>query len=57
MASTKKRKYPKQPKQSAPLSTWERYKERCKDVDRHNAKVEADAKKKKTIIAGIRKGR
>jgi hypothetical protein len=57
MASSKNRKYPKQPKTSAPLSTWERYKMKCKEVDQHNAKVAADAKKKQTIIAGIRKGR
>lgn len=55
MASVKKRQYPKTPKQSASLATWERYKERCKEVNKHNDKLVADAKKKKTTIASISK--
>lgn len=57
MAATKKRKYPKQPKQSASLEVWQRYKERIKEVDRHNAKILADAKKKKSVIAAIQKAK
>lgn len=38
-------KYPKKPKQSAPLSSWERYDARCKEVEKRNRQREADYKK------------
>lgn len=51
----KKKSYPKQPKQSASLSTWETYHDKCKAVDKHNAQLEADAKKKKALIDKVKK--
>lgn len=33
----KARKHPKKPKTSAPLSTWEKYDARCKQIDKENA--------------------
>jgi hypothetical protein len=48
------RKYPKTPKRGATLATMNRYKERCREVDRHNnAKVSEYNKK----IDDIRKAR
>jgi len=44
------KKHPKKPKQSAPLSAWERYTAKCKAVDKHNAEIERDKKKKASII-------
>lgn len=49
----KKRKYPKRPKQSASLQVWKNYEARCKEVDKHNAQLEKDAKAKKSIISKI----
>jgi hypothetical protein len=46
----KHKKYPKKPKQSAPLSSWESYTAKCKAVDKHNAEIERDKKKKASII-------
>ena len=51
----RKLKYPKRPKQSASLSTWERYQARCKEIDKINNQREADARKKKSIIEKTRK--
>jgi hypothetical protein len=50
-----KKKYPKKPKVSASLAVLERYLEKRKEVDKHNAQIEADKKKKKTLIEKIRK--
>ena len=36
-------KYPKKPKQSAPLSSWERYDARVKEVDKINADKKKEA--------------
>jgi hypothetical protein len=40
MAKTKKApkalKHPKKPKASAPLSSWERYDAKCKEIDKKN---------------------
>lgn len=46
----KKRKYPKMPKQSATLSTWKRYEDRVKEVDRYNSSIEKEKNEKKKII-------
>lgn len=46
----KKRKYPKMPRQSAPLSTWKRYEDRVKEVDRYNSSIEKEKNEKKKII-------
>lgn len=46
----KKKKLPKRPKQSKPLATWERYEDKVNEVRKHNASVDAAAKKKKSLI-------
>lgn len=46
----KKKKYPKKPKASATLKSWENYAAKCKEVDKYNSQLEADKKKKETII-------
>lgn len=46
----KKKKYPKRPKESAPLSTWRRYEERVKEVDKYNNSLEKEKNEKKKII-------
>jgi len=46
----KLKKLPKKPRQSAPLSTWERYNERVKEVQKYNRQIESDAKKKSNLI-------
>lgn len=51
----KKRKYPKQPKASASLQTWQNYHARCKEVDRYNASIVSDKKKKSSIISSVNK--
>lgn len=43
-------KHPKKPKTSAPLSTWERYDKRCKEVDKKNRERQS---KHKSTINGI----
>jgi hypothetical protein len=51
----KKLKYPKKPKTTAPLSTWERYMARVKEVDKINSQIDSDKKKKAALIAKARK--
>lgn len=51
----KNKKMPKKPAQSASLATWERYAEKVKEVEKHNAQVEADKKKKAKAISYARK--
>ncbi|KAA0992770.1 hypothetical protein [Dyadobacter aurulentus] len=45
----KPKKYPKSPKQSASLQTWENYKAKCAAVDKHNSQIVADKKKKEAV--------
>ena len=47
---TKHKKHPKKPKVSASLATWERYSAKCKEVDKHNAQIDRDKKKKASLI-------
>ena len=49
--AAKKKSYPKRPKISAPLSSWENYHEKVKSVDKFNADLIKDKKKKQTLIA------
>jgi len=51
----KKKRLPKRPKKSSPLSVWERYKDRVSAVKAYNKKLEADEAKKKKIIESTRK--
>ena len=50
-----KKKYPKKPKASASLKVWENYKVKVKDVDKYNAQLEADKRKKAALIKQLRK--
>lgn len=50
----KLRKYPKKPKRNASLTTMNRYTERCREVDKHNATKVSEYNKK---IADIKKAR
>ena len=50
MGAIKMLKYPKKPKQSAPLSSWERYDARVKEVDKINADKKKEAQKKSSLI-------
>ncbi|MDX9696023.1 MAG: hypothetical protein RBT49_09550 [Bacteroidales bacterium] len=57
MAKLKMLKYPKKPKQSASVVTLERYIERCKEIDKENAKRKAQNAKRETLkkrVAGIK---
>lgn len=51
--AVKKRKYPKQPKAGASLQTWERYKARIQEVDKHNNAIEQSKKKKEAVIKQV----
>lgn len=55
MATPKKKKHPKRPKQSASLERWKKYEEDCKTIDKHNAQIDSDEKKKKDLIKKISK--
>lgn len=50
----KKRKLPKKPRQGAPLSTWERYEKKRKEVEDYNKQLEKDKAKKEAIIRKYR---
>lgn len=59
MAKLKMIKYPKAPKNSASVATKERYLERCREIDKENAKRKAENKKSDELskkIAAIRRG-
>ena len=45
-----KKKAPKAPKRSASLQVWERYHARLAEVEKHNRSVDADKKKKESLI-------
>ena len=47
------KKYPKQPKASASLKSWENYQQKCKDVDKFNAPIIAAEKKKERIKKSV----
>lgn len=51
----KLKKYPKAPKATASLKVWENYKKRCEGVDKANAPIIAEAKKKETVKASVAK--
>lgn len=46
----KLKRFPKRPRASAPLSTWERYEDKIQEVKKFNAALEASKRKKKSII-------
>ncbi len=51
--ASKKRRYPKAPRKTASVQVWENYRNRCKDVDKHNASLISDKKKKEGIIKSV----
>lgn len=51
----KLKKYPKKPKASASLATMENYLARCKEIDKENARIKADEKKRKALKDKIAK--
>lgn len=51
----KRKSYPKAPKAGASLKVWENYKKRCEAVNKYNASLETDKKKKESIKASIGK--
>ena len=51
----KKKKYPKKPKAKSSVSVLENYLAKRKEVDKYNSALEAEKKKKKTLIEKIRK--
>lgn len=58
MAKFTLKKYPKAPKQSASIEVKERYLARCKEIDKENAKREAEKKKSEALskkIAAVRR--
>jgi hypothetical protein len=53
--ATKKKKYPKSPKTTSSLQVWEKYKERCKEVDKFNSSIITDKAKKAKLITEVQK--
>lgn len=53
--ATKKKKFPKSPKQGASLKVWENYKKRCEEVNKYNAALETEKKKKESVKAAVGK--
>ena len=51
----KPKKLPKKPKASASLAVWERYEDKIQEVKKYNAKLEADKKRKKSLIEKTKK--
>jgi hypothetical protein len=49
----KKKSYPKAPKKTASLETWNNYKKKCVEVDAANKKMEADKKAKESVIKAV----
>lgn len=49
-----KRKYPKQPKASASADVWQRYYDRCKEVDKHNSNLIKEKARKASIIKKVK---
>ena len=53
--AARKKSYPKKPKQSAPLTSWERYEQRVKEVDAYNSRLETEKKRKAALIQRVNK--
>lgn len=51
----KKKSFPKAPKASASLETWQKYDKKVTEVKKHNAQLESDKRKKKTLVEKIKK--
>jgi hypothetical protein len=53
MAKLKMQKYPKKPKQSASVAAKERYLQRCKEIDKENARRKSENKKSEDLSKKI----
>lgn len=51
----KKKSFPKSPKASASLEVWQKYDKKVAEVKKHNAQLESDKRKKKTLVDKIKK--
>lgn len=51
----KLKKYPKQPKASASIATWQRYEQKVKDIKKVNDGILSERKKKSDLIGKIQK--
>ena len=57
MAKLKMKRYPKKPKQSASVQVMQRYLDRCREIDKENAKRKSENSKADGLrkrIAGIK---
>ena len=57
MATRKKLKYPKRPKQSSSVAVKERWLKRCSEIDKENTRRESEKKKGKSLDEKIRNRR
>jgi len=53
----KKKSFPKAPKQSASLETWQKYDKKVAEVKKHNAQVDSDKRKKKSLVEKVKKAK
>lgn len=53
----KKKSFPKAPKASASLEVWQKYDKKVADVKKHNAQIESDKRKKKTLMDKTKKAK
>jgi hypothetical protein len=51
----KKKSYPKAPKKTASLEAWKKYEDKIKDIDKFNASIDSDQKKKESVINSVTK--
>lgn len=51
----KKKSFPRAPKQSSSLEVWQKYDKKVSEVKKHNAQVESDKRKKKSLVEKIKK--
>lgn len=53
----KAKKFPKSPKASASLETWQKYDKKVAEVKKFNNGLISDAKKKKNLIEKVKKAK
>lgn len=53
----KKKKFPKSPKAAASLQIWQEYDKKVAEVNKHNNKIDTDAKKKKAVQEKVNKAK
>lgn len=55
MATPKFKKFPKQPKKNASLTTWQNYGKKVQEIKKYNDQIKAELRKKENIINNIKK--